>query len=535
MEKVWTVKIAGPAGAGVKSAGLLLAQILNESGYFLKDYSEYPSLVRGGHNTYQISFSKGEVFGVYQKLDVLISLSAGHWQEHEKEMKKGGLIFTDNEGENNLPLNEMSLQLGSRIYANTITLGLLVYLFALDKKLSLKIVSKHFGENENNQRAFESGFKYGENNFSEIVSSEKVNSKKVSSEVVSSKIIVDGNEAVGWGLYKAGLNLYAAYPMTPATGVLHFLAKNQDEFNIKVVHPEDEIAAASIACGNCMAGGRSATGTSGGGFALMTESVSLAGAAEIGVVFYISQRPGPATGMPTWTSQGDLLFAVHSGHGEFPKIVLAPGDTKESFELAKDALNLANKYDVPVILLSDKNLSESSSNVNDFALEKSVIIESKKPIPGKGQKIKLYNSYEHDATGFSTESADIAKENADKRLKKIDKIKKDLPKAEFFGNEKAKKLIVCWGSVKGAVLEALKGMKNKEEFSVLQVKSMWPLEENLEKIINSFKEKILIENNSMAQLEMLLKSKMDVNFDKKILKYDGRPFFVEEIMEALND
>ena len=198
MEKVWTVKIAGPAGAGVKSAGLLLTQILNESGYFLKDYSEYPSLVRGGHNTYQISFSKGEVFGVYQKLDVLISLSAGHWQEHEKEMKKGGLIFTDNEGENNLPLNEMSLQLGSRIYANTITLGLLVYLFALDKKLSLKIVSKHFGENENNQRAFESGFKYGENNFSEVVSSEKVNSKKVGSEVLSSKIIVDGNEAVGW-------------------------------------------------------------------------------------------------------------------------------------------------------------------------------------------------------------------------------------------------------------------------------------------------------------------------------------------------
>ncbi len=528
MEKVWTVKIAGPAGAGIKSVGLLLAQILNESGYFLKDYSEYPSLVRGGHNTYQISFSRSEIFGVHQKLDVLISLSAGHWQEHVKEMKKGGLIFTDNEGENNLPLSDMSLQLGSRIYANTIALGLLVYLFGLDKKLSLRVVSKHFGENEDNQKAFESGFKYGEENFSEIVCSEKVSSK-------DKKIIVDGNEAVGWGLYKGGLNLYTAYPMTPATGVLHFLAKNQDEFNIKVVHPEDEIAAASIACGASMGGGRSATGTSGGGFALMTESVSLAGAAEIGVVFYISQRPGPATGMPTWTSQGDLMFAVHSGHGEFPKIVLAPGDIKESFELAKDALNLANKYDVPVILLSDKNLSESSSNIKDLAMEKSVIVESKKAIPGKGQKIKLYNSYEHDEAGFSTESAKIAKENAEVRLKKIEKIKKDLPKAEFFGNEKAKRLIICWGSVKGALLEALKEMKNKEDFAVLQVKSMWPLEENLEKIINSFKEKILIENNAMAQLEMLLKSKMNINFDKKILKYDGRPFFPEEIKEALND
>ena len=311
------------------------------------------------------------------------------------------------------------------------------------------------------------------------------------------------------------------------------MAKNQDEFKIRVIHPEDEIAAASIVCGASMVGGRSATGTSGGGFALMTESVSLAGAAELGVVFYLSQRPGPATGMPTWTSQGDLLFAVNAGHGEFPKIVLAPGDQKESFELGKKSLNLANKFDVPVILLSDKNLSESSANVDDLAAEKMEIIESKKAIPGKGQKIKLYNSYEHDEAGFSVEEANKAKANVETKLKKIEKIKKSLPKVNFYASPKAKKLIVCWGSVKGAVLEALKTMKNKEEFAVLQIVSLWPLEENLEKIINYFSERILIENNAFGQLGQLLKSVMTIDFEKRILRYDGRPFFPEEIKEAL--
>jgi 2-oxoglutarate ferredoxin oxidoreductase subunit alpha len=526
MVKVWTIKIAGPAGTGIKSAGNLLSQILNQSGYFLKDYSEYPSLVRGGHNTYQISFSSEAVFAVYRGVDLMVSLQTGHWQEHQKEFNKKTILLTDNNGGLNLPLTTMCTQLGGKIYANMIALGVICFLLDVDQKLALKVVKNHFGQDEADRQAFELGWKYGTDNFQKL-KIEKV--KKFKKE----KMIVDGNEAVGWGLYKAGLNLFAAYPMTPATGLLHFLAKNQDKFKIRVIHPEDEIAAAAIACGASMAGGRSATGTSGGGFALMTESVSLAGAAELGVVFYLSQRPGPATGMPTWTSQGDLLFAVNAGHGEFPKIVLAPGDQREAFELRKKSLNLANKFDVPVILISDKNLSESSANIDDLAVEKMEIIESKKAIPGKGQKIKLYNSYEHDEAGFSVEEANKAKINARMRLKKIEKIKKFLPKANLYGSSKAKKLIVCWGSVKGAVLEAIKTMRNKEEFAVLQIVSLWPLEENLEKIINSFSERILIENNAFGQLGQLLKSIMKVDFKKRILKYDGRPFFPEEIKGAL--
>ncbi len=526
MVKVWTIKIAGPAGTGIKSVGTLLSQILNQSGYFLKDYSEYPSLVRGGHNTYQVSFSNEAVFAVHREIDLMVSLQAGHWQEHQKELSKKAILLTDNDGGLHLPLATMCTQLGGKIYGNIIALGVVSFLLDVNKELALKVVKNHFGQDEIDHKAFELGWKYGADNFQKL----KIGKAK---KFRKKKMIVDGNEAVGWGLYKAGLNLFAAYPMTPATGLLHFLAKNQDEFKIRVIHPEDEIAAASIVCGASMVGGRSATGTSGGGFALMTESVSLAGAAELGVVFYLSQRPGPATGMPTWTSQGDLLFAVNAGHGEFPKIVLAPGDQKESFELGKKSLNLANKFDVPVILLSDKNLSESSANVDDLAAEKMEIIESKKAIPGKGQKIKLYNSYEHDEAGFSVEEANKAKANVETKLKKIEKIKKSLPKVNFYASPKAKKLIVCWGSVKGAVLEALKTMKNKEEFAVLQIVSLWPLEENLEKIINSFSERILIENNAFGQLGQLLKSVMTIDFEKRILRYDGRPFFPEEIKEAL--
>lgn len=529
MDKTWTIKIAGPAGTGIKSAGLLLAQILNESGYFLKDYSEYPSLVRGGHNTYQVTFSAGQVYSVHKMVDIFVSLIPGHWQEHEKEFSKNTLVFADKDGKIDLPLGEMCGQLGGNIYGNTISLGLICFLIDINKETAKKIVGKHFGEDSPNLNAFEAGWQWGENNC------QKLAVDKGSAIGRLRKIIVDGNEAAGWGLVKAGLNLFAAYPMTPATGLLHFLAKNQDNLKVRVVHPEDEIAVASIASGASMAGSRTAVGTSGGGFALMTETISFDAMAGLGVVYFLSQRPGPATGMPTWTGQGDLLFAVHSGHGEFSKAVLAPGDQEEAFELSKLSLNLANKFNIPVIMLSDKNLSESSANIIDLENEKTEIIKSEKEIPGKGQKIKLYNSYEHDEEGFSIEGAQAAKKSAEARLKLSKELLKEMPKVNLFGSDKAKKIIVSWGSTKGAILEALKEMPNKENFAFLQIRGMWPIDPRIGQIISAFSERILIENNSTGQLETLLKSQMTVDFTKKILKYDGRPFFPEEIKEALND
>ena len=495
-----TVKITGPAGMGIKSAGLLLAKIVTDCGYYFADYSEYPSLVRGGHNSYQITFSTDEVFMVDKTADVLVSLVSGHEEDR---------------------VNLWEIPLPSDIFANTVTIGALVYRLNLTKEIALKIIKERFGDDEKNLNAFEEGFVWAKKN------SKPITDKRALSNG-NRTMIVDGSEAVAWGMVKGGLNFFAAYPMTPVSGILHFLAKNQDELGVSVYHPEDEIAVASMATGASIAGGRSAVATSGGGFALMTETVSLNGVMGVGVVYIMGQRPGPATGMPTWTSQGDLLFCVNAGHGEFAKIVLAPGTIEESFEMGQTAINLANKYDVPVIVLTDKMLCEGATNTKEMSDRRLIVEKSNKIIPGLG--MYLYNSYEHDDEGFATEDSAVAKQGMGKRLEKIELIKNDTPKVLLLGSRETKKLIVSWGSTKGAILEALRG---NDEYAYLQIKTVWPIDKEIKKIINGFEIKILVENNATGQLGQLLKSQMTINFDKTILKYDGRPFFPHELKEEL--
>jgi 2-oxoglutarate ferredoxin oxidoreductase subunit alpha len=503
-----TVKIAGPAGMGIKSAGLLLAKIVTEAGYYFADYSEYPSLIRGGHNTYQITISSEEVYMVDREADLLVALAPGHEEDGKNLLE--------------IPLPTMTMQLGGQIYANTISIGAICCILGLSREKAIKIVAGYYGDDPKNPEAFEIGWGWASANSNKTeIDKVKDNEDKES--------IMDGNEAFGWGLVKGGCNFFAAYPMTPATGMLHFLAKNQDRFKMTVVHPEDEIAVANEATGASIAGASAAVATSGGGFALMNEAVSFGGMIGAGVVYFVGQRPGPATGMPTWTVQGDLLYAVFSGHGEFTKIVLAPGDTSECLKTGREAMNLANKYDVPVIVLSDKLLCEGSKNISDPEKEETIIIKSKKIIPGKG--IHLYNSYEHDEEGFSTEEADAAKSGVEKRLKKAKEILKYEDNFfKLYGQISASNLLVSWGSTKGVILEAI---RDNNDFAYLQIKMLWPLNNKIEKIINSFKTKILVENNATAQLGRLLKSEFKIEFDKTILKYDGRPFFPNELKEEL--
>jgi 2-oxoglutarate ferredoxin oxidoreductase subunit alpha len=356
------------------------------------------------------------------------------------------------------------------------------------------------------------------------------------------------------GFIKGGGNFYAAYPMTPATGVLHFLAQKQTEYKLTVVHPEDEIAAANLAAGAAFAGAKAATGTSGGGFALMNEAISFCAVAEIGMVYYLVSRPGPATGMPTWTSQGDLLHAVNSGHGEFPLVVLAPGDRQESFEFAVQSLNLAAQLQTPIIVISDKFLGESGSNNIDFS-KLSPKIASLKTSPLKDKSFSRYslktktgvsaltipgtpdgqflsNSYEHDESGFSTEDGQMAVNMVQKRQLKLKTALSLAPKANFFGNDKAKKLIISWGSTKGPILEALK-LINNDKYAFLQLTTLWPINPDLQYIINGFKDTTVIEVSSSGQLATLLKSQFNFSPTRQILKYDGRPFFPEELVNQL--
>lgn len=524
---VYTVKIAGPAGTGIKSGGLLLANILVKHGFQTRDYSEYPSLVRGGHNTYQVSFSDTDFFAPHYKIDFFFSLLPKHWQQHEAEFTSKTLVLGE-DSPNILPLRELVSEFGNPIYSNTICLGSAAFLLNLNPSICHEVITTQFGADNPNIKAFDIGYDYTKSHFSQYQI--KTNDPKNQS---SNAQVYDGNEAYSWGFLKAGGSFFAAYPMTPATGALHFLAKKQKDFDINVIHPEDEIAAASMACGAAFAGAKAATATSGGGFALMTESVSFAGAANLGVVFYLVSRPGPATGLPTWTGQSDLLFAVHAGHGEFNKIILAAGDQQESFDLSVKAQNLASEFNLPVILISDKYIAESSTSLSDLSKVKVNQVSSTKAIPGQPNHEYLANSYEHDEQGFSTEDPQVINKMVEDRIKQLQLVQKSVPKPMFFGSPEAKKLIVSWGSPKASILEALRLMTNSTDYAFLQLTTLWPINPDIKLLIKPFKDITIIENNATSQLTTLLKSQFDFNPTKTILKYDGRPFFPEELYEQL--
>ena len=558
-QKVYTVKFAGPAGMGIKSVGQLFSKILVAHGFNLADYSEYPSLVRGGHNTYQISFSQNKVYAPHHQIDFMISLVPGHWNQHIDEFLSDTLIFSDEQISKkdkmrgkflSLPFKTLANEIGSAQVVNTISLGVVAYLLNFDLEITKSIVCgfyKNFCDL--NARAIDSGYNYAKINFSKY----KLNLKhKKTSQKIS---FFEGNEAYSIGFLAGKGNFYCAYPMTPATGALHYLASKQEAYpELKVIHAEDEIGVANMAVGAAFAGARAAVGTSGGGFALMNEAVSLCGITEIGLVYYLVSRPGPATGIPTYTAQGDLLYAIHSGHGEFPKIVLAPGDVDESFEMGYESLNLAAKIQTPVIVISDKFLGESNASTIDLSKVKVKIdngdiethpnIEFKRylftkngisprAIPGTKKGQFLANSYEHDEFGFATEDAQMAKKMFDKRILKNKLALKLAPKANFFGQKTAKTLIISWGSTKGPILEALKNIKNTSDFAFLQIKTVWPINPDIQKIIAGFKDVIVIENNGTGQLVSVLKSQFDFNPGRVYLKYDGRPFFPEEIIKYL--
>ncbi|NCU31942.1 MAG: 2-oxoacid:acceptor oxidoreductase subunit alpha, partial [Candidatus Moranbacteria bacterium] len=320
--KVYTIKIAGPAGLGIKSIGQLFSKILIAHGFNLADYSEYPSLVRGGHNTYQISFSLDKVFAPHYDVDIFFSINPGHWQQHQSEFSQDTLIFSDEEVNKkdvkkgnffNLPLKTLANEIGSPLVVNTISLGVAIYLLGFDLELAKDLVCGFYQKfSDLNARALQSGYDFAKSNLSD----HKLN-LKTKIDPKNGQELYEGNESFGWGFLAGKGNFYAAYPMTPSTGTLHFLAAKQEAHpEIKVIHAEDEIGVANMAAGAAFAGARAAVGTSGGGFALMNEAVSYCGVAEIGLVYYLVSRPGPATGLPTWTAQGDLMHAIYSGHGE---------------------------------------------------------------------------------------------------------------------------------------------------------------------------------------------------------------------------
>ncbi|MBI4226343.1 2-oxoacid:acceptor oxidoreductase family protein, partial [Candidatus Roizmanbacteria bacterium] len=368
----FTWKIGGEAGFGIMTTGLVFSKIANRLGYYTFDYIEYPSLIRGGHNAFEAVVSDEEVHGLKKEIDLLLCLNADTYKFHRHRLSSQSRILYDPDEfsiqeENfvkiSVPFKKILSDLkGQAVMKNTIAIGATLAIIGSDLAIIDDIIEKQFAKKgqevvDSNEKLAALGFEHVNRNHSQFI--KPILIKKQAEQ----RLVMSGNDAFSLASIISDCRVYSAYPMTPSSSVLTTIASWQEKAGIVARHSEDEISVINTALGASFAGVRSAVGTSGGGFALMVESVSLAGISEIPIVIFLAQRPGPATGMPTWTEQGDLLFACHAGHGEFPKIVLAPGDNEEMLELTTKAFNLADIYQTPVIIMSDMFLSESHKTV----------------------------------------------------------------------------------------------------------------------------------------------------------------------------
>jgi 2-oxoglutarate ferredoxin oxidoreductase subunit alpha len=550
MTKEYSILIGGQAGDGIKQAANIIASLLNELGYHIFVYEDYPSIIRGGHNFCVIRGASEPIAAHEEGLDILIALDQNTIAQHSKNLKDQSLVIFDSsavkaEGAG-FTFSEIAKQHQlPPIARNTAAFGALGAIIGADFSLVEKVIRQSLAKKTEENIAIAR-----ETYDLTLASGKKYPISRLDNQP---QTLMTGNEALARGAVKGGLEFYAAYPMTPVTNILHYLAENQDKFSLKVIHAENEIGVIGLATGAAYAGKRAMVGTSGGGFCLMVEHISLAGQAEIPLVIILGQRPGPATGLPTYSGQGELLFALHAGHGEFPRLLIAPGDTQEALELARDAQNLAWQFQVPVIILSDKHLCESTfstepDKIPDLKIDAKLwdgqgiykrylqTDDGVSPLafPGTPGAIVKSNSYEHEENGITTEAADWAVKNVDKRSRKSEAIKIELKKhqtVKTYGNENSDVVLIAWGSTKGAAVEAAARLGCRVVQPLyLEPLPVWELSEKLK----GARKLIGIEVNSGGQLCGLIEA-AGFKIDAKILKYDGRPFTVSELEAKIKE
>jgi len=497
------ILIGGKAGQGINKISEIVSHVLVSQGYFTFNYRDYPSLVRGGHNFNILSISDERVGSYESKLDVIVAMDEKTVVIHERELKKEGVMIKADEFKD----------LGRNL--NVAQSGALIKILGIDEKILIDEIQKQFDSEESNDAA-KKGYASQESKF---------NLRKLDNNIS----IMTGSQAVAQGAVNSKIDLYLAYPMTPATGVMHELSSKQVENGLMVFQPETEIAVVNAGLGASFAGAKTMVGTSGGGYDLMTEGLSLQGQSEIPLVVYLASRPGPGTGVPTYTLQNDLDVALRGGHGEFPRIVIAPGDPIECIEKTNEAFYLAEKFGTLSIVLSDKHLAESEFS-SDRKPNKILKVDVRRKVPGEG--IVKASSYEHDKFGNTSESAVVAKENADSRIAKYEEIKEECKNFEMikiYGKKNSKNLVIGWGSTKTVILDALCGL----DYKFLQVLYMKPLSDEIKKEIEKADKVVLIEQNVTGQLGRLIREKTGLKISNRILKYDSRPFTCDELRREL--
>ncbi len=577
MERV-SLKIVGSSGQGIDSIGEVLAKSLKRSGYSVFGYREYPSLIKGGIASYQIDFSNESIESSTTTVDILICLNHHPLQKCLCDVKPGGIIIHSTAEWKfpkehlelitkrqlkiiELPIETIITELKTKpILSNTLLTGFVWSVLGLDAKLLETVLCAKFQKKKDlleiNRTCLERGalLNAGEKKVS-------INLPKPLPKF-EGQLLITGSKAMGLGAVHAGVRLYAGYPMTPSSPLLSFIAELQNATGMIIKQAEDEITAAQIVSGAMHAGTRALTATSGGGFDLMSETLSLNGIIENPTVFVLAQRPGPATGLPTWTAQGDLLLSVFTGHGEFTRCVMSVSNAADSFDLIAHAFNIAEEYQISVILLTDKQIAEALYTTPPFTgehitLKRGKLITNRKELamlkasdrydpssengisprwlPGSEAPTYCAQGDEHNGEGSVIESSENAIAQMQKRMKKMEALKASLPEPELFGSQTPEILLVGWGSTKSVVLDAIKDPRfSVRPIGYLHYSYLWPLKtEKFLSLTKTAKEVILIEGNYGGQLGTLLTQESGYQLQKKILKYDGRPFFVDELTSAI--
>lgn len=565
--------LGGAAGMGVQTVEALLMAVLKREGYNVFASKEYMSRIRGGSNSTEIRVTNKKRNAFVKRVDFLFAMDKDVIPHLEKRITQDTIILGEREkvcdlsGECHvidIPFTRFASELGNPLYTSTVAVGVTLGILEADEAIFETYLREHFARKGDevvakNIEAAQKGYAFGKH----IAYNEGIEIHLTKSTSVADELLLSGDDALGLGVLAGGCNYISSYPMSPGTGLLTFLAQHKKEFGVVVDQAEDEIAAINQGLGAWYAGARAIVTTSGGGFDLMVEGVSLAGIIETPIVIHIGQRPGPATGLPTRTEQADLNLVLYAGHGEFPRAIFAPGTPEEIYLVAQQAFHIADKYQIPVFILTDQYLLDSVRSLPRESLQmleqKQHIIEttaeyqryaltadgiSPRGIPGFGVGLVGVDSDEHDESAHITESAEVRVAMHEKRLRKMAGIRQDALLPTEIGDVKhAAILVVVWGSNRGVIEEALE-ILGREDIAALHFHQVYPLPEKVKQWFigtkpakggstSGGKKIVVLENNASGQFADLLTREYGIKVSENILQYDGDPFSVETVVEKI--
>ncbi len=548
MAKEVSVLIGGKAGDGINNAGAMIARMFSHLGYRVFMYYDYPSLIRGGHNFAIVRASEQPVAVHQNRADFILALDQETVDLHQSHCPGCTLVINSDrvkpvDGAPSVSLTALlTAEAAPSIMGNSAMLGAFAKTAGIPWEKVESVFFAHMPKAEQNLRVARRAY--------DLVQTVRV----VEPLHRAALPLLTGNEAVGLGLVKGGLAAYVSYPMTPSSSILHFLAEQKDRFCLKVVHPENEIAVILMALGFAYAGTRTAVGTSGGGFCLMTEGLSFAGMAEFPVVIVMSQRTGPSTGLPTYSGQADLHFVRSAGQGEFARLIVAPADADEAYVWSKIAMDCAWEYQVPAFVLIDKMLSEGTySFTRDTTDDETLADPLRKGIampyaryrdtpdgisplafPGTKGAIVKANSYAHDEDGITIEEAPVVLQMTHKRMRKEESLISGLDRyhpVNLLGVPDASTALLCWGSTRGACVEAA----GRLGLRVVQPVVLSPFpERQVKEALAGVKRLIVVEENATGQLAAVARQ-YGIPSDARVLNYDGRSFTPDELYERIQE